>query len=221
MIRSAAVLICLVLLIPSWIGAAEGKWTPSQVLQLGAAHLKALGLEIEPRQLWDDATGEGLLAATVALPGCTAAFVSAQGLLVTNHHCAFSILQQHSTPERDLITHGFVASSRAAELSGRGFSATVPLRFEEVTATVLAAVPEAADDLTRFRALDRRAKELVGVNFDRVWENVANDLGYNPDVARNVSVDARYLLWTLETLGGAEAGWLLAELGVTAAESAQ
>jgi hypothetical protein len=63
--------------------------------------------------------------------------------------------------------------------------------------------------------------ELVGVNFDRVWENVANDLGYNPDVARNVSVDARYLLWTIETLGGPQAGWLLAELGVAAVESAQ
>ncbi len=40
--------------------------------------------------------------------------------------------------------------------------------------------------------------ELVGVNFDRVWENVANDFGYNPDVARNISVDVRYLLWLLE-----------------------
>jgi hypothetical protein len=40
--------------------------------------------------------------------------------------------------------------------------------------------------------------ELVGMNFDRVWENVANDFGYNPDVARNISVDVRYLLWMLE-----------------------
>ena len=44
---------------------------------------------------------------------------------------------------------------------------------------------------------------LVGVNFDRVWENVANDFGYNPDVARNVSVDVRYLLWNLDVIEGA------------------
>ena len=44
---------------------------------------------------------------------------------------------------------------------------------------------------------------LVGVNFDRVWENVANDFGYNPDVARNVSADVRYLLWLLTTVEGA------------------
>jgi hypothetical protein len=39
--------------------------------------------------------------------------------------------------------------------------------------------------------------ELVGLNFDRVWENVANDFGYNPEIARNVNVDVRFLLWLL------------------------
>jgi hypothetical protein len=53
---------------------------------------------------------------------------------------------------------------------------------------------------------------LVGVNFDRVWENVANDFGYNPAVARNVSVDVRYLLWNLDVIEGASE--LLKELGV-------
>jgi hypothetical protein len=53
---------------------------------------------------------------------------------------------------------------------------------------------------------------LVGVNFDRVWENVANDFGYNPDVARNVNADVRYLLWNLDVIEGAHD--LLKELGV-------
>src|SRR5436305_1792039 len=56
--------------------------------------------------------------------------------------------------------------------------------------------------------------ELVGVNFDRVWENVANDFGYNPDVARNISVDVRYMLWLMETLHGEAAGPLLREMVV-------
>jgi hypothetical protein len=56
--------------------------------------------------------------------------------------------------------------------------------------------------------------ELVGVNFDRVWENVASDFGYNPDVARNVSVDVRYLFWLLETLYGDGAQGVLKEMGV-------
>jgi S1-C subfamily serine protease len=52
--------------------------------------------------------------------------------------------------------------------------------------------------------------ELVGLNFDRVWENVANDFGFNPDIARNVSVDVRYLLWMLDDIEGA--GALVKEL---------
>jgi hypothetical protein len=51
--------------------------------------------------------------------------------------------------------------------------------------------------------------ELVGLNFDRVWEN-ANDFGYNPDIARNISVDVQYLIWMLENVS--KAGELLKEM---------
>ena len=50
--------------------------------------------------------------------------------------------------------------------------------------------------------IDGRGR-LVGVNFDRVWENVANDFGYNPAVARNVSADVRFLLWNLDVVENA------------------
>jgi hypothetical protein len=54
--------------------------------------------------------------------------------------------------------------------------------------------------------------EIVGVNFDRVWENVANDFGYNPDIARNVNTDIRYLLWMLDRVQ--QGAGLLEELGI-------
>jgi hypothetical protein len=54
--------------------------------------------------------------------------------------------------------------------------------------------------------------ELVGINFDRVWENVAGDFGFNPALSRNISVDIRYLLWLLERVDNADE--LLRELGV-------
>jgi hypothetical protein len=54
--------------------------------------------------------------------------------------------------------------------------------------------------------------ELVGLNFDRVWENVANDFGYNPAVARNISVDIRFFVWLLGDVQKADG--ILAELGV-------
>ncbi len=140
--------------------AVEGKWTPEQVLQHDPKWLRGLGLEIPPGKLWSEA-GAGLLEAAVKIEGCSAGFISPQGLLITNHHCAFSILQQHSSPERDLITHGFLARAPAEELAGAGIHATLPHRMTDVTAEVEAAVPAGADDLARFRAIERKQKEMV------------------------------------------------------------
>ncbi|HEX9944519.1 MAG TPA: S46 family peptidase [Thermoanaerobaculia bacterium] len=141
--------------------AVEGKWTPEQVLEHDPEWLRKLGLEVPPQKLWSREEGAGLLDAAVKIEGCSAGFISPQGLLITNHHCAFSILQQHSTPERDLITHGFLARTAAEELPGSGVRATVPHRVTDVTAQVEGAVPAGADDLARFRAIERKQKELV------------------------------------------------------------
>ncbi len=140
--------------------ALDGKWTPEQVLQIDAKWLREQGLTIPPSSLWSE-TGGGLLEAAVGIEGCSSGFVSSDGLLITNHHCVFSILQQHSTPERDLITHGFLAPSKAEELSGGGVRATIPHRETDVTAAVVASVPAGADDLARFQAIERKGKELV------------------------------------------------------------
>jgi hypothetical protein len=140
--------------------AVEGKWTPDQILEHDPKWLLDLGLEIPPDRLWSR-EGGGLLEAAVKIDGCSAGFISQQGLLITNHHCAFGILQQHSTPERDLITQGFLARGSAEELGGAGTRATVPHRITDVTAEVEGAVPAGADDLARFRAIERKQKEMV------------------------------------------------------------
>ena len=54
--------------------------------------------------------------------------------------------------------------------------------------------------------------ELIGLNFDRVFENVAGDFGWNPERSRNVVCDFRYVLWVLESVQPAPE--LLKELGV-------
>jgi hypothetical protein len=54
--------------------------------------------------------------------------------------------------------------------------------------------------------------ELVGINFDRVFENIAGDYGYSTERSRNISVDVRFILWHLERVATAPA--LLAEMGV-------
>ncbi|MCY1015401.1 S46 family peptidase [Pyxidicoccus sp. MSG2] len=141
--------------------AGEGKWTPQQVLELDPAWLRAQGLQVPPKKLWDPQRGTGLLAGAVNVGGCTGAFISASGLVITNHHCAFGIIQEHSSPKRDLITDGFLASKPGDELPGKGARVQVPRSFKDVTKDVLAAVPAGADDLARYQAIERKQKELV------------------------------------------------------------
>ncbi len=147
--------------LPATSHAYEGKWTPQQVLELGDKRLREFGLRLSARQLWDPKEGTGLLAGAVWINGCSAGFVSEEGLLVTNHHCLFSLLQEHSTPERDLMATGFLARSRDEELPGMSARIRVPRRFTDVTKEVLAAVPQGADDLQRNKAIERKSKELV------------------------------------------------------------
>jgi len=139
--------------------AGEGMWMPQQVPQL-APQLRSMGLKIDPAKL-ADLTGDPL-GAVIALPGCTAAFVSPDGLIVTNHHCAFGSIQQNSTAERDLITTGFVARTRDQELpAAPGTKVWVTTRIEDVTDRVSGNVPAKLNDADRERLLAKREKALV------------------------------------------------------------
>jgi len=159
--RRSLFLLALTLALLPRLPGIEGKWTPRQVLELDPAWLKQLGLEAPPQKLWDPERGAGLLSAAVNISGCSAGFVSETGLILTNHHCLFGILQEHSTPQRDLMTDGFLARTQAEELRGRTTRVAVPRRFTDVTKAVLAAVPNGASDSARWEAIEKKQKELV------------------------------------------------------------
>lgn len=141
--------------------ALDGKWTPAQVLDIDAKWLRKQGLDMPPSALWDAKRGTGLLTGAVNIAGCTGAFVSGTGLIVTNHHCLFNVVQEHSTPARDLIAQGFLARSAAEELPGSNVRVEIPRRFTDVTAQVLAAVPAGSDPAARLQAIDAAQKALV------------------------------------------------------------
>jgi hypothetical protein len=139
--------------------AGEGMWMPEQVPQL-APELVKMGLKLDPRKL-SDLTGDPM-GAIVSLGGCSASFVSPQGLIVTNHHCVYSYLQFNSTPERDLIEKGFLAKSTADEIGAAPDARVwVTTSIEDVTARVLPRAGEKLSDLGRFDRVERRRKELV------------------------------------------------------------
>jgi hypothetical protein len=139
--------------------AGEGMWMPQQAPQI-AAELRKAGIALDPSRL-ADLTGDPM-GAVVSLGGCTASFVSPDGLVVTNHHCAFGSIQHNSSPERDLITNGFLAKTRAEELpAAPGTKVWVTTNIEDVTGRMNAGVTGRTTDIDRAKLADRRTKELV------------------------------------------------------------
>ncbi|MFB9246199.1 S46 family peptidase, partial [Massilia antarctica] len=93
--------------------ADEGMWMPQQLPQV-AKQLKAAGLKLDPASLTK--LTEFPMNAIVSLGGCSASFVSPQGLVATNHHCVYDSVARNSTPERDLLANGFLARTLGEEL---------------------------------------------------------------------------------------------------------
>src|SRR5207302_1182779 len=83
---------------------------------------------------------ERVRTATARLSNCTASFVSPDGLMLTNHHCAEGCLDEHSSPQHNLLHSGFLARTRAEELKCGTQVADVLMDMEEVTAAVQAAI---------------------------------------------------------------------------------
>ncbi len=137
--------------------AEEGMWMPQQIPSL-AARLKAMGFEGEPAA-FADLTGQPM-GAIVSLGGCTASFVSPDGLMATNHHCAVGALQFNSTPQRNLLQDGFLASRREEEVSnGPGARVLVTVSVKEVTDAITGNIDPGFTDLQRFETIERRVKE--------------------------------------------------------------
>ncbi len=139
--------------------AGEGMWVPQQLPEI-AKPLRKAGLKLKPEQL-ANLTGDPM-GAVVSLGGCTASFVSPQGLVVTNHHCAYGAIQLNSTPERNLMAEGFNAATPTAEVSAGPNARIYALDdIQDVTDRVKAAIDAAPDALGRTEALERIEKQLV------------------------------------------------------------
>lgn len=113
----------------------EGMFAPAQIAGLPLAKR---GLKIKPNEIYNPGGG-GLTDAVIRLSiGCTAEFVSPDGLILTNHHCGFDALVKASTPDKDLVETGFKTESRAGEISAKDYSIFITNREEDVTARVKA-----------------------------------------------------------------------------------
>lgn len=150
-------ILALVLGLALAAGADEGMWMPHQMKDL---NLKSLGLQMDPGDLYR-MDGTGLMSAVVNLGGGTGEFVSAEGLVLTNHHVAYGAIQRASSKEKDYITDGFMARTRGEEIPAQGYQAGVLLGYVDVTAKVNACFKPKMTPRQRYDAFDKASKELV------------------------------------------------------------
>jgi hypothetical protein len=139
--------------------ADEGQWQPHQLPQL-KSELKRIGITIPAEKLAD--LSKHPMSAMVSLGGCSASFVSPDGLIVTNHHCAYGAVQRNSTPEHNYIVNGFLAKTRGAELPGGANTLVyVTEKVENVTERVLKGLSPNLSGKERHEQVESRIKALI------------------------------------------------------------
>ena len=139
--------------------AREGMFTPEQIPGI-AGDLRATGLNLDPATLADLTAFP--MGAVISLGGCTASFVSPQGLVVTNHHCARGSVQFNSTSENNYLENGFLAASMGEELpAAPGSRVYVTLQVDDVTDRVTGGLDPALAPRERFTAIEQRRKSLI------------------------------------------------------------
>lgn len=139
--------------------ADEGQWQPHQLPQL-KSELKRIGITMPAEKLAD--LGKHPMSAIVSLGGCSASFVSPDGLVVTNHHCAYGAIQRNSSAEKNYIVDGFLARTRADELPGGPNTLVyVTEKVENVTGRVLQGLNPSLSGRERHALVQSRIKALV------------------------------------------------------------
>ena len=116
--------------------ADEGMWLPSLISQR-IADMQEKGFKLDADDIYN--INQASLKDAVVLfgRGCTGELISAEGLLLTNHHCGYGQIQKHSSVEHDYLKDGFWAMSRSEELPNEGLTVSFLDRMEDVTSIIL------------------------------------------------------------------------------------
>lgn len=154
---SALVLSSGVVLATGQAFADEGQWQPYQMPSI-ADKLSERGIELPAKQLAD--LSQYPMNAVVGLGYCTASFVSPQGLVVTNHHCAYRAIQYNSKKEHNYLAEGFLASSMDQEpTAGPNERLYITEAVTDVSAAVTKDIGEAP--LVRYENIQTNRKALI------------------------------------------------------------
>lgn len=139
--------------------ADEGMYPISEIQKL---NLRAKGLQLDASQIFS-MDSIGLAHAIVIVGRCTGSFVSPDGLILTNHHCAFSAVQQASNVDHDYIKDGFLAKSRAEEIPAKGYTARIMESYLDVSSEVLGAVHDTMEWSLRIRTITSKMQAIAAI----------------------------------------------------------
>ena len=138
-----------------------GMWMPAQMtLAQHVENFRKMGVKLDAKTLSDPLSAP--LAAIVSLGGCTASFVSSEGLIVTNHHCVQGALQLNSTKDSNLVENGFLAKTKADEPSaGPAQRVMVVQSYRDVTKDMRDGLDAIKDPVARKEESEKRLKQLI------------------------------------------------------------
>ena len=150
--------------------AEEGMLIPS-IISAFESDMQAKGMKLTAEQIYS-VNHSSLKDAIIHFNGgCTAELVSAQGLLLTNHHCGYSQIQSHSSLEKDYLKNGFWAKNFSEELTNPGLTATRMVRIDDVTAGVLEGIlpstPQNIREATITSNIDKLIRQaMAGTHYE-------------------------------------------------------
>jgi Peptidase S46 len=167
--KHSKILLLLIFIANAFVAKAdEGMWLPQLLGKLNESRMKSLGMKISAEDIYSINKGS-LKDAIVSFGGfCTGEIISSKGLVLTNHHCGFDAIQNHSTLEKNYIRDGFWSKTNADEIPNKGLFATFIVRIDNVSAAALAGITSNMTEAERVAAID---KNLVQINKDAKKES--------------------------------------------------
>jgi len=152
-----SIALILFLNITNYLVAEEGMYPLSEIHKLD---LKQKGLQIELNDLYNP-DGISLIDGICKVSGCSGSFVSENGLILTNHHCAYSAIKNASTSENDYLENGFHAKTHSEEVPAQGYTVRITESYRDVSEEVLSAITNDMTLVERTKAIDKKKKEIV------------------------------------------------------------
>ena len=165
--KSIFALLMLFLALSTKMKADEGMWILS-LINKNYSDMKAKGFKLSTEDIYN-VNKACMKDAVVGLGSpeypleffCTGEIISDEGLILTNHHCGFSVIQNFSSLEHDYLANGFWAKEKKEELTDNSINASILLRIEDITARIMSVVEGTKDELQRNSLIDKEITNII------------------------------------------------------------